>query len=172
MAVRNNEDLVRGLGEKLLGSVLQVIEKTISSAQLLASFTTPIALMDTPGANKIWVPEFFVLEKPAGTAYTVVSLTDVKIGWGPALAGGVAAIIDEAGFLDSTALESRLAYPRATVGGAVNADLSLISATGPVNKRNLALYITCSGANPAAGTGGLKVMSYVRQLAVNNTFSW
>lgn len=172
MGIRRREDLLRHITENLQGTVLQAWEKTITNAQVLALFTTPIAVVDAPGVNKVVIPSHAVIEKPAGTAYTVVGVTDVQIGWGPALAGGVALSIDEANFLNSASLESRLARPRTTTAGGGGVDVTLVSATGPVDLRNLGLYIKAAGANPAVGTSPLRVHLYGYILPVNLTFSW
>ena len=171
MSMRNREDLLRHVADKLQGAIMQVWEATITNAQVLALFTTPVQVVPVPGPNKVIIPSFAVIEKPAGTAYTVVGVTDVQIGFDTGLAP-VALSIDEANFLNNAALESRLARPRSTTAGSAYPDFSLISATGPVDLRNKALYIKAAGANPAAGTSPLRVHTYGFVVPVNLNFSW
>lgn len=170
-AARRREDILDMMRDNLRGTVMVPWETTLTAAQVKTLNATPVAVTDLPGANKIIVPEFCIIEKVAGSAFTVVGVTDIRIGFGNPLSPAVFSI-DEANFLTATVLESRLAYPRPTTGGTVFPDLSLISATGPVDHRNKALFIQAIGADPAGTGSALKIHLYGRVVPVNLSFSW
>ncbi len=170
-SARRREDLIADVRPQLQGTISMPWETTLTAAQVKALNTTPLPVTDLPGADRIIIPEFAIIEKVAGSAFTVVGVTDIRIGYGNPLSPAVFSI-DEANFLTATVLETRLAYPRPTTGGTVFPDLSLVSATGPINHRNKALYIQAIGADPAGTGSALKIHLYGRIVPVNLTFSW
>lgn len=51
----------------------RVARKQLTSAQILALFTTPITVVPAPGINRFVYPAWAIFQKPAGTAYTVAA---------------------------------------------------------------------------------------------------
>lgn len=117
---------------------LQVI---LTSAQVLTMFTTPVSILAAPGINKSIYVESVVLYKPAGTAYTIGSATNITVGYasGTALTGTQAVT----GFLDQATAQTRLL-------------MEAITSITPT--ANTGLTIRLAGADVTVGTSTLGVV--------------
>lgn len=83
----------------------QVATGTITSAQLKASFTTPVTLIAAPGAGKYIRYDFGYFWHAAGTAYTS---NDHTIRYTNGSGATVSATLTASGFTTSTATEERV----------------------------------------------------------------
>ena len=169
MALRRRDDLIRNYGPALQGTVLQVFEKTITLAQMQALFTTPVQITDAPGADKVLVPKFCVMEKSASTAFTLGTATDLAIS--PGATGAIQFATTPVGFMDQATQQSRVVFPKLTAAGAVLTEFSPI--TGAINLRNTPYFLRQLVANMTVGTGAVvRVHLYAYVIPVNLTFSW
>lgn len=85
-------------------------DKIITSAQLLALFATPIAVVPAPGAGLIVVPRLLQLYKPAGTAYAGIAAgEDLVLKYTDASGAQCSSVVETTGFLDQTTAEMRVA---------------------------------------------------------------
>lgn len=128
---------------------------TVTVAQILALFTTPVTLV---AARPNYVNKFegAYIVKPAGTAYTVGTATDISIKYTNA-AGLAVGAIAPAGFADSAAEQKRVieAYRTASGSSAVAAGT------------NAPLVLSQATANMTAGNSPFKIRVYYRQLPAN-----
>lgn len=90
----------------------------VTTAQVLALFTTPISLLvPLPGAGKIIVPHTLYLHKPAGTAYGGIGAgEELSVGY---IGGAEVFQVASAGFLDQATAQQRIAFPHAVGTGAM-----------------------------------------------------
>lgn len=80
-----------------------VANVTLTSAQILALFGTPVTVLAAPGAGKAYVIRNVYATKAAGTAYAGVATNeDIAIRYTNA-SGSIAATLEMTGFADSTA---------------------------------------------------------------------
>jgi len=88
------------------------IQVSLSNAQVLALFTTPVEVIPAPGANASILLESVIVYKPASAAATIGSATNLTLGY----AGGTALTGTQAvtGFLDQTTAQTRLMYQAIT----------------------------------------------------------
>ena len=112
---------------KLEGSVVKYADVEISSAEILALYTTPKELVAAPGAGKVleFISLLMALDYNA-TAYTIGTATDLQVNY--TNGGGAAASTTRAatGFLDQAVDQlSSLDKLEATVAPEVNAPLVL-----------------------------------------------
>lgn len=169
MAMRRREDLTNNFGSAVAGTVLQVFEKTLTLAQMQALFTTPVQITDAPGADKVLVPQFCVIEKSVSTAFTLGSATDLAIS--PGAAGAIQFATTPVGFMDQATQQSRVVFPKLTAAGAVLTEFSPI--TGAINLRNQPYFLRQLVANMTVGTSAIvRVHLYAHIIPVNLTFSW
>lgn len=120
-------------------SGIQVVTVSISSAQLLAINSTPIQIVAAPGAGKINVPVFIMMEMIyGGTTYT--TCTNAGLYWGTSAGVGI-----QTGTFVVTASSRVLAGPTTAASSA---------ATGSLD--NAAINFTAA-ANCAVGNGTVKV---------------
>jgi hypothetical protein len=121
----------------------------ITSAQLLALFTTPQVIVAAPKAGFANVFLGAVIHKPAGTAYNLTTATGLSVKYTNAagLEVSQAALV---GFLDQTTVQSRWLKPHAAASGA---NTTLIVAAA-------ALVLNILTAEITTGTGGLRVRAY------------
>ena len=90
---------------------LIVIDVTVTTAQVLALFATPISLIAAPGANLAIIFEGAVIHKPSGTAYAGVAAGEdlaLKYTDGSGLEVGQA---EMTGFADQTTAQTRWIRP-------------------------------------------------------------
>jgi hypothetical protein len=125
------------VSDDLAVSTVQYAEVEISSAEILALFTTPKVLVATPGAGKVL--EFISLLLAYDyntTAYTIGAATDLQVKYTDAAGAAVSTTGSVTGFLDGLADDLR-AFDKleATVTPVVDAPLVL----------------TLAGANPTLG---------------------
>jgi hypothetical protein len=97
---------------KLDQQIERHVDKTISTAQVLALNATPIALVAAPGAGFALVFEGAVIHKPAGTAYGGVAAgEDLGIKYTDGSGLEVAAC-EMTGFADQATAQTRFIRPR------------------------------------------------------------
>lgn len=123
---------------RVIPGVAQRIRVTLTTAQILALFTTPITIIGAPGAGKyISVDEILAKAPAAGsTAYTGANAVEVRYtdGSGVKLTGDLAAA-----WLNS--ITSR-------VDKVIAAAVTTVVANAPV-------VVAVPSANPATGTGSV-----------------
>lgn len=86
---------------------LIVTDVTVTSAEILALFATPIELLAAPGANKAIILVGATIHKPAGTAYAGIAAgEDLAIKYTNA-AGLQVGSCELTGFADSAGAETR-----------------------------------------------------------------
>jgi hypothetical protein len=135
-------------------SALKFIDVTITSAELLALFTTPIQILAAPGAGFAHVLEGVLATKAAGTAYAGIAAgEDLSISYTDA-SGLAVAGIETTGFLDQATAQMRYAHAYRAASG--------ISSITPVE--NAALMIHLLTGNIITGDSDLKLRLYYRTL--------
>jgi hypothetical protein len=133
-------------------STIQFIDVTVTSAELLAIFTTPVPIVAAPGANLALVLESVVAHKPAGTAYDGIAAgEDLSISYTDA-SGLAVAGIETTGFLDQATAQTRHA-------GAYRAASGISSVTPAANA---ALVLHGLVGNIATGDSDLLLRIYYR----------
>lgn len=141
--------LVHAAGDSDAAPLLYA-DLAVTSAQLLALFTTPLSLVAAPGAGKAVVPVMAQAFLDAGaTAYDgIASGEDLVLRYTDA-SGAIALTIETTGFLDQASDQQRVVHGPATAyAPAANAALMLHMSTG----------------NIATGNGTLKVRVWYRIL--------
>lgn len=88
----------------------------ITSAQLLALNTTPIAVIPALGAGLAAVPSRAIVRTDAGTAYVVGSTDDLTFRYTNGSGQQVLSQIETTGFFDQTTTQIRTASPIASTG--------------------------------------------------------
>lgn len=129
-------------------SILGISEVvTITSAQLLALNATPQTIMAAPDAGKILLPEFVIIHKPAGTAYSgIAGGEDLALNY-TSNAGLQLASCETTGFLDQATAQTRImrAYRAASgvsdITPAAAAALILQLLVGEITTGNSPLYV-------------------------------
>jgi len=97
--------------------VQRVTDVTITSAQVLALFATPIQLIAAPGANQAVIFEGAMVHKPAGTAYGGIAVgEDLAIKYTNA-SGAELGQAETTGFLDQTTEQTRYIRPHTAASG-------------------------------------------------------
>lgn len=113
--------------DKLEEGVLQSVDVTITSAELLALNATPKPVVAAPGANKAIVLEGAVVHKPAGTAYAGIAVDeDLSFKYTDG-SGAEVAVVETTGFLDQATAQTRYAVPHATDGAGVASDITPVA---------------------------------------------
>lgn len=112
---------VKGSAGTVRGAIRKV---TLTSAQVLALFATPISVLAAPGSGLTTVVRGFRAYKAAGTAYSGVATTEDLVLRYTNASGAIAAQIETTGFLDQAgALQSNGALP----GGLVTTNAALVA---------------------------------------------
>lgn len=120
---------------------------TITSAQLLALFGTPISILAAPPAGYVNILNRIILHKPAGTAYAGIAAgEDLVVKYTDASGAQISSAIEATGFLDSVAVQTRTAGPIGS-SGATAGDAGALTAAAMV----LHLLV----GEITTGTGGL-----------------
>lgn len=133
-------------------NTIQFVDITITTAQLLALFTTPISIVAAPAAGYANVLESVVAYKAAGTAYDGVAAgEDISISYTDA-SGLAVAGIETTGFLDQATAQTRYAGAYRAASG--------ISSITPVAAAALVIHMLTG--NIATGTSDLKLRVYYR----------
>jgi hypothetical protein len=116
----------------------------ISSAELLALYTTPKELVAAPGAGKLLIFDEAVVYKPAGKAYSgIASGEDLIITYTDASGAQVNTSLETDGFLDQTTAQTRITRPIVTeYTPVVNAALVISLAAGNITTGDQPLYVT------------------------------
>jgi len=124
---------------KLDESIVRYAEVEISSAEILALFTTPKSLVAAPGAGKaLDFISLLLAYDYLTTAYTVTGATNLQVKYTDA-SGALASVTQAvAGMIDQATDQLRL--------------LDKLEAS-PTPVVNAALVLTLAGANPTLGVG-------------------
>ena len=123
----------------------------ITSAEILALFTTPKSLVAAPGAG--YALDFISLQLAydySTTVYTLTSVTNLQVKYTDGSGAAASVLVAAAGILDQATDQIRLL------------DKIELSTTPVVNA---ALVLTVGGANPTAGVGTLHCKVVYRVLA-------
>jgi hypothetical protein len=122
---------------------------TITSAQLLALFTTPVEIVPAPSAGFANILKYAVIRHGAGTAYAGIAAgEDLVVKY----AGGaqVSSVIETTGFLDQATAQIRYANAPATTGSTAG-DITPID--------NTALQLALLVGNITTGNFDLEVLA-------------
>jgi hypothetical protein len=122
---------------------------TITSAQLLALFTTPVEIVPAPSAGFANVLRYVAIAHGAGTAYAGIAAgEDLVVKY----AGGaqVSSVIETTGFLDQATAQIRYANAPATTGSTAG-DITPID--------NTALQLALLVGNITTGNFNLQVLA-------------
>lgn len=170
MSMRNREDLTRHVAEKLQGAIVQVWEKTVTAAQMLALFTTPVILIPAPGPRKLILPTRLVVEKPAGTAFTSGTAGPLNFGYGNNPANNTLFSLALAGFTAVATKQGRTLFLPDPTNSTANAPITHINDATRLD--NTDFYLRQATANLTVGDTPLRVHMYGYVLPVDLTFSW
>ncbi len=125
------------------------VYKEVTSAQVLALFATPIAVVAAPGAGLALVPVRVAIHKPAGTAYAGIAAgEDLVLKYTNAAGAQVSSVIEATGFLDQATAQTRFAWAPASAGATAgditpvaNAAVVLHMLTGEVITGTSSLHV-------------------------------
>jgi hypothetical protein len=127
-------------------------KKTITSAQVLALFATPIQIVAAPGAGLALILNRLVIYKAAGTAYAGVAAgEDLVAKYTNAAGAQASSVIETTGFLDQATAQTRYAGPPGAVTTAA-ADVTPVA--------NAALVLHLLVGEIITGTSDLIVWTY------------
>lgn len=132
---------------RLIGNGRRVT--TVTSAQVLALFGTPITVLPAPGSGIASIIKGVYIYKPAGTAYAgIASGEDLVLKYTNAAGQQVTSVIETTGFLDQTTAQRRYAHPVATTGSTAgditpvdNAAVVLHLLVGEITTGDSPLYV-------------------------------
>lgn len=147
MAYRSNAAILRDYaGTDLVGTALLTDTKKLTSAQLLALFTTPVQIVapslyqgDT-GVGIVF--SHAVFHKPAGTAYVGANALTIRY---TGIADPVLCTMASADLLNQAGAVTR-------IGSTLDADHPVVANTG--------IEVFMGTANPTAGTSALYIQVY------------
>lgn len=130
--------------------------KTVTSAQLLALFATPISIVAAPGAGLVNILKFAMIYKPAGTAYAGIAAgEDLVFKFTGASGAQVSGAIETTGFLDQTTAQTRYVHPPAS---------TTTTAGDVVATANAAIVLHLLTAEITTGDSPLHIFGYYDQL--------
>ena len=145
----NSERTSKGLGAEVLIEGIQ--RTTITTAQVLALFLTPITIVAAPGAGSAVIIRAVGIHKPAGTAYAGIAAgEDLVCAYTDENGEQVTAHIETAGFLDQSTAQTRWVY-------AVSADAA-VADIAPVD--NAVIVLKLMIGEVITGTSDLIVHAY------------
>lgn len=119
---------------------------SISNAQMLTSFTTPIEIVAAVPGYCI-VPHYIHFFKNTG-AYSIAGITNLLVNWSPAAGPVVASAA--AGFLDSASERTIVTEQAGNTTGFAYCALGLLNGRGI----NVSLVFSPDAANPTLAAGG------------------
>lgn len=125
----------------------------VTSAQILALFTTPVAILAAPRAGYVHLVRDAAFHKPAGTAYTIGSAGAISLRYTDA-SGLEIAQIAATGFMDQSTAQTRYAKTYNAASGA--SSVAVVTAA--------AVVIHQATANMTAGTSPLRVRVWYRTI--------
>jgi hypothetical protein len=128
---------------------------TITSAQLLAMFGTPQTIVPAPKAGYANIFRGLMLNKPAGTAYTIGTAAGLSVKYTDG-SGLEVSQIGVTGFLDQATAQSIWSKPHTAASGA---NTTAIVAAAP-------LVLQVLTANVTVGTGGLRGRVFYMQVPI------
>ena len=129
-----------------------VTDVTITTAQLLALFTTEITVLAAPGADKAIILDGVLIDKPAGTAYDGIAAGEDLAFFYTDKSGLEVARCETTGFLDSSSAKFRYVHAFRAASGA--------SQIIPV--ANAVLVIHLLVGNITTGTSDLRLRLFHR----------
>ena len=121
--------------------VIKVVKTTITSAQILDLFTTPITILDSSETGKVKLPLNAWIKRKVGTAYN--------------LSSGSFTVINDTGSSISGVLSVSLALGNSTFG--YTTTTFSLSQSGTGVEKNLLYKLKASIGNPTDGTGDIDV---------------
>lgn len=133
------------------------LSTTISSAQLLALFTTGIVIVPAAPAGYVNILERIAVRKLAGTAYTIGSATGIVAKYTSNAGQQISSSITPTGFLDQATEQARHAWSIGSTG-ATAADQNLTA--GAANP----IVLSMLGANVTGGNSALWVRVWYSQI--------
>jgi hypothetical protein len=136
------------------GMGLKYADVTITSAQLLALFTTPISILAAPGAGFANVLEGLIAYKAAGTAYGGIDATEDMVVSYTNAAGLAVARVEATGFLDQATAQTRWADAYNAASGA--------SSITPVENAAMVMHMVVG--NITTGNSDLKLRLIYRTI--------
>lgn len=122
---------------------------TVTSAQVLALFATPVSIIAAPGAGFATVVHRVAIHKPAGTAYAGIAAgEDLVLKYTNASGSQVSGVIETTGFLDSTSALTAVAGMPGSTGSTAgsylltaNAAVVLHLLVGEITTGDSPLYV-------------------------------
>lgn len=134
-------------------TVLEMKDTLVTSAQILALFTTPITLAAAPGAGRLLLFESaLVFLDYGGTAYTIGTAGNIQVKYQNAAGPVASSVIVPAGFADQTQDEYRSLYPAAAL---------TVDVTDFLNQPLVLHQLT---ANMTLGNSPFKVRTFYREV--------
>lgn len=135
-----------------INDVVQVATVDISSAEILALYTTAKEVVAAPASGKALIFEKAIIMYDAGTTpYTIGSAENLEFKYTDKTGAAVSAALAASDILDETTDQYRL-IP------AINTALTPVAAAP--------ICLSLAGANPTAGNGTLKVTIYYRVITL------
>lgn len=108
------QEETRALARGVVDAHGAIYEATLTPAQVLALFATPIQVLDAPDAGFAWQITRVIAYKPAGVAYAGIAVgEDLTLKY-TGSAGAIAAQIETTGFLDQATAQTRVVQGTAT----------------------------------------------------------
>lgn len=137
-----------------------VTKVTLTTAQVLALYTTPISLVATPGANKaiIFLDALILVDYVSAAYDGVDAAEDLIISYTDG-SGEVVAEIETTGFIDQATDQLRYVTPSAGADGANNAYIVPVS--------NAAMVISLLAGNIATGNSPIDIVIHYKVVATD-----